>query len=257
MRVVIIGSGNLATHLSTALYHAGVEIAQVYSRTPGNAQALASKLNCTAISTAYDITPDADAYIIAVKDDAITTVAQQIASKISHRSVVMHTAGSVPMSVLQDTAEHYGVIYPMQSFSKAREVDFRKVPCFIEGSDTEALGVIKSLAEKVCYTVRIADSHKRERLHLAAVFANNFTNHCYRLAERILEEEGIDFGLLLPLIAETADKVRTMPPKEAQTGPMVRYDVGVMSKQMSLLTDERMKSIYRLMAESIHTDHIS
>lgn len=257
MRIVIIGSGNLATHLSTALCHAGVEIAQVYSRTPGNAQALASKLNCSAIGAATDIASNADAYIIAVKDDAIAAMAQQISAKINPESVVMHTAGSVPMSVLQSTAKHYGVFYPMQSFSKHREVDFSKVPCFIEGSDAEALETIKSLAEKVCDTVRIANSHQRERLHLAAVFANNFTNHCYRLAERILAKEGIDFSLLLPLIAETANKVQTMPPKEAQTGPMVRYDVGVMNKQMSLLTDERMKAIYRLMAESIHADHTS
>ena len=240
MRIVIIGSGNLATHLSHALHNAGVEIAQVYDRTIEHALTLAADLNCEAICTVSDMVVDADAYIIAVKDDAIATVAKQIASA-AQNGVVLHTAGSVPMTVLNGVARHYGVFYPMQTFSKTREVDFRRVPCFIEASDGEAMAVIKAMAQQVCDTVQETDSHKRERLHLAAVFANNFTNHCYRLAE--------------PLIAETANKVQTMQPKEAQTGPMVRYDVNVMNKQMNMLTNERMREIYRLMAESIHADY--
>ena len=201
MRVVIIGSGNLATHLSLALKGAGVEVAQVYDRTLAHALTLADRLDCEAICTVSDMVVDADAYIIAVKDDAIATVAKQIAN-----------------------AAKNGV-------------------------------VLKAMAQQVCDTVQEADSHKRERLHLAAVFANNFTNHCYRLAEQILEAENLDFKLFLPLITETANKVQTMQPKEAQTGPMVRYDVNVMNKQMNMLTNERMREIYRLMAESIHADY--
>lgn len=255
MRVVIIGSGNLATHLSHALHNAGVEIAQVYDRTIEHALTLAADLNCEAISSVSDMEAGADAYIIAVKDDAIAEVAKQIAS-VAQNGVVLHTAGSVPMAVLDGAAKHYGVFYPMQTFSKTREVDdFRSVPCFIEASDSEAMAVIKAMAQQVCDTVQEADSHKRERLHLAAVFANNFTNHCYRLAEQILEAENLDFKLFLPLIAETANKVQTMQPKDAQTGPMVRYDVNVMNKQMNMLTNERMREIYRLMAESIHADY--
>ncbi|MDY5229491.1 MAG: DUF2520 domain-containing protein [Sodaliphilus sp.] len=254
MRVVIIGSGNLATHLSLALKGAGVEVAQVYDRTLAHALTLADRLDCEAICTVSDMVVDADAYIIAVKDDAIATVAKQIAS-VAQNGVVLHTAGSVPMTVLDGAARHYGVFYPMQTFSKTREVNFRSVPCFIEASDSEAMAVIKAMAQQVCDTVQEADSHKRERLHLAAVFANNFTNHCYRLAEQILEAENLNFKLFLPLIAETANKVQTMKPKDAQTGPMVRYDVNVMNKQMNMLTNERMRAIYRLMAESIHADY--
>ncbi|MDY3135648.1 MAG: DUF2520 domain-containing protein, partial [Sodaliphilus sp.] len=194
MRVVIIGSGNLATHLSLALKGAGVEVAQVYDRTLAHALTLADRLDCEAICTVSDMVVDADAYIIAVKDDAIATVAKQIAS-VAQNGVVLHTAGSVPMTVLDGAARHYGVFYPMQTFSKTREVDFRSVPCFIEASDGEAMAVIKAMAQQVCDTVQEADSHKRERLHLAAVFANNFTNHCYRLAEQILEAENLDFKL--------------------------------------------------------------
>ena len=256
MRVVIIGSGNLATHLSHALHNAGVEIAQVYDRTIEHALTLAADLNCEAISSVSDMEAGADAYIIAVKDDAIAEVAKQIASVVQN-GVVLHTAGSVPMTVLDGAARHYGVFYPMQTFSKTREVDFRSVPCFIEASDGEAMAVIKAMGQTVCDRVLKADSLRRELLQLSSVFANNFTNHCYRLAEQILEAENLDFNLFLPLIAETANKVQTMQPKDAQTGPMVRYDVNVMNKQMNMLTDERMREIYRRMAESIHADYTS
>ncbi|MCQ2291092.1 MAG: DUF2520 domain-containing protein [Muribaculaceae bacterium] len=254
MKIVIIGSGNLATHLSAALHGAGEEILQVCSRTLEHAQALAERLGCQAICSLEGIATDADAYIIAIKDDAIADVASQIAPRIKH-GVVMHTAGSVPIEVFKGTAKRYGVLYPMQTFSKKREVDFRSVPCFIEASDGESLKLINALAGSVCDKVLEVDSSKRKRLHLAAVFANNFTNHCYRLAERILQEENLDFNLFLPLIEETAKKVKDMKPKDAQTGPMVRYDVNIMGQQMQMLTDERMKEIYRLMADSIHTDY--
>lgn len=254
MKAVIIGAGNLATHLSLALHGAGVEIVQVYSRTAEHAKTLASRLGCEPVSTFQEIRPEADAYIISVKDDAIAEVAKQIADVVGD-AVVVHTAGSVAMDALKDASAHYGVLYPMQTFSKSREVDFRNVPCFIEASDAEAMRIVRHLAQMVCDTVEVADSHKRERLHLAAVFANNFTNHCYRMAEQILDEDGLDFRLFLPLIAETANKVQTMRPKDAQTGPMVRYDVNIMNKQMHMLKDKRMKEIYRLMAAHIHSDY--
>lgn len=254
MKIVIIGSGNLATHLSIALHGAGEDILQVFSRTLEHAKLLADHLGCQAICSLEEIATNADAYIIAIKDDAIADVAAQIAPRMKH-GVVMHTAGSVPMNVFEGTAERYGVLYPMQTFSKNRDVDFRSVPCFIEASDSESLKLINALAQSVCDKVQEVDSSKRKRLHLAAVFANNFTNHCYRLAERILQEENLDFNLFLPLIEETAKKVKDMKPKDAQTGPMVRYDVNIMDQQMQMLTDERTKEIYRLMADSIHTDY--
>lgn len=257
MKAVIIGSGNLATHLALALNDAGVNIEQVYSRDMEHAQALSLRLHhCEAISSLSHITPDAHIYIIAIKDDAIAGVAQQISAVVKN-GIVIHTAGSVAMDALKPAARHYGVLYPMQTFSKNREVNFSGVPCFIEASDTKTLSTIKTIAEKICHTVQVADSHKRERLHLAAVFANNLVNHCYRMAECVLEEQNIDFNLLLPLITETARKVHTMRPKEAQTGPMVRYDVKVMNKQINMLKDERQKEIYRLMAADIHSDFSS
>ena len=269
----MIGSGNLATQLTQALKAAGQDIVQVYSPTAAHARELAEKLGCGYTTQVENIRHDADVYLIAVKDDAIAKTAAAIATHISpflrpfsskrpevertlHPSpILIHTAGSVPMSVLSTATAHYGVLYPMQTFSKNRRVDFKPIPCFIEASDVQTLNTIRTLAESVSDHVVEADSERRKKLHLAAVLACNLTNHCYRLAERVLEEEQTDFKLYLPLILETAHKVEQLSPREAQTGPMVRYDTGVMAMQMALLSDERTKEIYRLMAESIHQDY--
>lgn len=253
MRIVIIGSGNLATHLSLALKTVGEDIVQVLSRTEKHARELAEKLGCNYTSRIDEIDKNADIYILSVKDDAISKIVFSICKDCSD-AVFIHTAGSVPMDIFKSYAQHYGVLYPMQTFSKQRTVDFRPIPCFIEASDEHTFLQIRRLAESISNKVVLADSEKRKKLHLAAVLACNLTNHCYRLAERLLQEEHIDWQLFLPLIDETAKKVAEMSPKEAQTGPMVRYDVNVMNRQIELLPDERTRQIYRLMAESIHED---
>ena len=191
-----------------------------------------------------------------MKDDAIGGLVDKICHKIGN-AVVVHTAGSINMDVLKGKGQHYGVLYPMQTFSKNRKVDFKPIPCFLEASDEETLSKIRQLAESISDNVVLADSAKRKKIHLAAVLACNFANHCYRLAEKVLQEEQIDFKLFLPLIDETARKVSVLSPKQAQTGPMMRWDTGVMQMQIDLLDNERTKQIYRLMAESIHDDATS
>lgn len=259
-RIVIIGSGNVATHLSIALCNAGNNIEQVYSPTLEHAEELAAKLTsnknvCKACSNLHDICTDADIYIFSIKDDALPTVAAEVAHAISHpNAIFLHTAGSVPMDVFQGIAGRYGVIYPMQTFSKNRHVSFKNVPCFIEGNSSETTALIRTLAEDISRSVHEVSSEKRKTLHLAAVFACNLTNHCYRLAEKVLEEDELDFSLFLPLIDETARKVHELSPREAQTGPMVRYDRTVMDRQMAMLNDPRVRQIYQLMADSIHED---
>lgn len=253
MRIVIIGSGNLATQLSLALKDAGKEIVQIYSRTEAHVRELADKLNCDYTTNPDEIDKNADAYILSVKDDALGSLTASLCGERSN-GLFLHTAGSVPMNVFKGHARRYGVLYPMQTFSKNRHVDFREIPCFIEASSDEALATVRKLAESISDHVVDCNSEKRKKLHLAAVLACNLTNHCYRLAERVLEAEQIDFRLFLPLIDETARKVSEMSPREAQTGPMVRYDVEVMNRQMAMLPDERTREIYRLMAESIHDD---
>ena len=270
MKLVFLGSGNLATHLSLALKAAGEDIIQIFSRTQEHAQALADKLHCASCTSISDIRTDADIYIFSVKDDALPSLISQLSEHLSHHPssnthhpLFLHTAGSVPMSVFpantpspitHHPSPNFGVLYPMQTFSKDRVVDFREIPCFIEASDDDTLDVIRQLSSKISDHVQEASSDKRKKLHLAAVFACNMVNHCYRLAEKVLEEENIDFSLYQPLIQETANKVRELSPRKAQTGPMVRYDRTIMNAQIALIPDERTRQIYRLMADSIHED---
>ena len=254
MKIVIIGSGNLATQLSLAFKSAGKTIVQVCSRTEEHAKELADKIGCNYTTRIEEIRQDADVYIFSVKDDALGSLLASVCHKRPN-GLFLHTAGSMPMDIFRGHASRYGVLYPMQTFSKNRKVDFREIPCFVEGSDEEVLSEIRLMAASISDYVVDCDSEKRKKMHLAAVLACNLTNHCYRLAERLLESEQIDFQLFLPLIEETARKVKDMSPKDAQTGPMVRYDQNVMQMQMSMLSDERTREIYRLMAESIHEDH--
>ena len=256
MKIVIIGSGNLATQLSLALSDAGQDILQVFSKTEEHARELAGKLGCGYTTNADEIDGNADVYIISIKDDAISGIATKIGEK-ARNAIVVHTAGSIAMDVLKGKSQHYGVFYPMQTFSKNRRVSFREIPCFLEASDDETLNTIRKIADEISENVVLANSAQRKKIHLAAVLACNFTNHCYRLAEKVLQEEQIDFKLFLPLIDETARKVSVLSPKQAQTGPMMRWDTGVMDMQINLLNDERTKQIYRLMAESIHEDATS
>ena len=256
MKIVIIGSGNLATQLSLAWKDAGKDIVQVYSRTEAHAQELAEQLGCDYTTLLDAIRKDADVYVFSVKDDALRGLIAAVCSA-RPKALFLHTAGSVAMDVFKGYASRYGVLYPMQTFSKHRRVSFREIPCFVEASGETELAAVRELAESISEHVVDCDSEKRKKMHLAAVLACNLTNHCYRLAERVLEREQIDFGLFLPLIEETARKVRTMSPKDAQTGPMVRYDKSVMAMQMAMLPDERSREIYRLMAESIHEDYTS
>ena len=250
LKIVIIGSGNLATQLSLALQEAGKDIVQVYSRSEEHARTLAEKIGCDFTTDVEDINRQADIYIVSIKDDAISEMAATLAGV----SMILHTAGSIPMDVFRGHAQHYGVLYPMQTFSKNRQVDFREIPCFIEASDEATLTAVRSLAESISSHVVDCDSERRKKMHLAAVLACNLANHCYRLAERVVEAEHIDFRLFQPLIMETARKVATMSPRDAQTGPMVRYDQQVMDMQIQMLPDERTRDIYRLMADSIHED---
>ena len=234
MKVVILGSGNLGTQLRYALLDAGHEILQVWHRNE-------------------NIVAGADVYIICVKDDAINLVFSQIEQsgvlQTTPSPVVVHTAGSVPMGSLS------GVLYPMQSFSKDKRVDFSEIPIFIEATNADAKKVIEELANSISQHVTEADSETRKKLHLAAVFASNLSNHCYRLAEKLVEKEGLDFKLFGPLIRETASKACIMSPKDAQTGPMRRGDKEVIKKQMAMIDDHLTREIYRLFAESISRDY--
>ena len=159
----------------------------------------------------------------------------------------------MPLSVLQGYARHYGVFYPMQSFSKERQVDFSLIPLFLESSDEETDKLSHQLAQSISQRIFVLSSEDRRHLHLAAVFACNFANHCYALSAKVLEKHGLPFNVMLPLIDETAEKVHKLHPKEAQTGPAIRWDKNVLAAQKALLAEEpEMQQIYELMSKSIH-----
>lgn len=251
MKVVMIGAGNLATHLSQALKHAGHEVLQVYSRTETSARTLAELLGCP-YTTDLSAVVNADVYVFSVKDTVLQQLAETLCPQKRGR-VFLHTAGSMPMSLFSSVAEHYGVLYPMQTFSKSRPVDFSEIPCFIEASDETTLAVVDSLAKSVSKRVHAMDSERRRYLHLSAVWACNFVNHCYDIASELLEKHDIPFDVLLPLIDETARKVHELSPHEAQTGPAVRFDENVMNAQQQLMDGDTLRQeLYRKLSESIH-----
>ena len=227
MRIGLIGRGRVATHMGKALLKAGHEVTSVNSR------------------TLEELPEDADAYIIAVKDSALQEVISK-AVKGREERLFLHTAGSMPLSVFDGYTRNGGVLYPMQTFSMDREVDFKEIPLFIEGSDAR----IRQLAESISNHVYELSTADRKYLHLAAVFACNFANHCYTLAADVLAKKGLPFDVMLPLVDETARKVHELHPRDAQTGPAVRGDQNVMQAQTALL-DGKAKEIYELLSHSI------
>ncbi|MDR2917002.1 MAG: DUF2520 domain-containing protein [Tannerella sp.] len=252
--VVFIGAGNVATHLSLAMKNAGFSIRQIFSRSENSAKSLAEKLNCNYTTDVKEILPDADIYLFSLKDDVLQDI---VASVPPNNGLWIHTAGSIPMDLFRGYAEYYGVIYPMQTLSKQRHTNFFKVPLFIEGNTKNNEDKIYDIAQMLSGSVTHMASDKRRHLHLAAVFACNFSNHMYSLAAKILEEQDIDWHILQPLIDETANKLYSMSPGNAQTGPAVRYDRHVIERHLSMLKDEDTRKLYLMISENIHARNVT
>jgi len=252
MRVVLVGAGRLATQLGLALHNSGHDILCVYSRTMSSAQLLADKTDSLPVDCIDAVPREADIFIIAVKDAVLGSVIDSLVQGRDSQLMV-HTAGSMTMSLFEGKASRFGVFYPMQSFSKERRVDFHDIPVFIEANNEQNLQALRTLAESISHEVFHLSSEDRKYLHLAAVFACNFANHCYALAAQILEEHSLPFKVMLPLIDETARKVHQLHPREAQTGPAVRYDANILEKHTQLLAAHAdMQDIYQLLSKSIH-----
>lgn len=276
MKIVFIGSGNVATHLSIALKEAGNQIIQIYSRTIQNSQILAEKVGAEAINDINYIKRDANLYIFSLKDDILPLIVNQMPVT---DGIWVHTGGSVSIELFNsdnpsitpnlniqkipttpkndkpETAfriKKYGVIYPLQTFSKNRSLDFSKVPIFIEGNSFETEGFLTELAKTISDDVKLLKSDQRKYLHLSAVFANNFSNHMYTISNEILKKAGVPFNVLKPLIAETAAKVMEIEPLDAQTGPAVRLDENILNKQLELIEDKEVREIYRHISKSIN-----
>ena len=256
MKIVVFGAGNVSWHLTQALAKTN-EIVQVYSRTLENARALAERVGATACDSLDDITADADCYIISVVDDAIEPIAKHF-SGFAPDALWVHTSGSRQMSALEGVSAHYGVLYPLQTFTKSASVNVTEIPFFIEGNTAETTDAIKALAGMMSTQVFEADSDRRKRMHIAAVFASNFANALWRIADEELSKDGIPFSVLMPLIRASVEKLCTVTPEQGQTGPARRGDVGILRNHLSMLEGEN-QEIYRLLSENIlkHYNHNS
>lgn len=252
MKIVFIGAGNLATHLSQEMRRAGMTVVQVYSRTAEHAAQLARLHRCDWTDTLADVHADADLYVFAVSDTALPEVIRAV---MPNNGLWLHTSGSMPMSVFEGHVSCYGVLYPLQTFSRERTIRLNEVPFFLEASTDEVAKSLLRIASSLSGRVIFLPSDKRKYLHLSAVFACNFTNHMYALAEQVLEAEGIPSDVLLPLIDETAAKVHNLPPAKAQTGPAVRNDRRVIDAHLALLADPGMKALYEQISNSIHKQY--
>ncbi len=254
-KICILGAGNVAWNMAQALHNAGYSIGQIFSRTAGSAVPLARSVGGRSVVRFEDIEPGADLYIIALADDVIDYC---LSCFDPGNSMVVHTAGSVSLDIFKGRAVNYGVFYPLQTFSKKRLADFSSVPLCIEANNNDNLAFLYSLAGSVTKKVYHTDSRQREVLHLAAVFANNFSNHMYHIAELLISNKGLPFDILHPLIKETSDKASVMSPGDAQTGPAVRNDRRIIEKHLNLLSsysDE--KELYKLITESIRKKYES
>ena len=252
-KLAIIGAGNLATRVSLELHNKGVEIIQVYSRTVTSALTLARMIGCNYVTRPEKITSEADIYLISVSDMAFSDLLMEVNF---NNKLIAHTAGSIHIDELKKYSSNYGVFYPLQTFSKYRDVAFSRIPFCIEGNTPENEQTLVDLASVISKDVRIITSEQRKQLHLAAVFASNFVNHMYSLAAEIVQQKDLPFDILRPLIAETASKIKNMTPRAAQTGPAVRNDKNIIGEHLSMLGyDPKMKKLYNSISENIYNYH--
>lgn len=231
MNIIIIGKGNVATNLHYAFTKKGVACQMVSSR------------------EGLDEVPQANVYIYAVKDEALAEVVVQVKDK--EKALHLHTSGTMPITVFGADKPHAGIFYPFQTFSKARVIeDFSTVPVFFEARGIDDISAVYSLALTITSHVYEASQHDRERLHVAGVYACNFTNLMYTMAAELLKNTHIPFSALLPLIDETAAKIHALAPADAQTGPARRGDENVMNHHLALLNDEQ-RVVYSILSEAI------
>lgn len=249
IRLNIIGSGNVAQKLieafqKAALLGAEIELVQVFSR---KKECVSHLLDLHKITDDFNALIEADLYLIAVSDDAIAEVSSQLPF---HNQLVAHTSGSVALSDL-DSRNRKGVFYPLQTFSKNKTVNFREVPICLESENNADFEILEKLAQIISDSIYKINSEQRKALHVAAVFVNNFVNHLYQIGNEICVDNKIPFEILKPLIQETANKIKTLSPKESQTGPAKREDIQTLKNHSEFISNENYKNIYQILTQSI------
>ncbi len=252
LTVSFIGSGNLAWHLAPALDNAGFVVKEIYSRNPQHAEQLTSRLYQAEVKATLDFsTSSSSIFIIAASDEAIKSIAQEII--LPEEAILVHTSGSQPLSELEFSATpNVGVFYPLQSFSKQKKVDFKSIPIFIESQNQETDEFLLLMAKAISNQVAKIGSDDRMALHVAAVFASNFTNHMLAISKSILQQNSMDFEWLRPLIGETIQKSLALGPNNAQTGPASRGDLEILDKHLDFLKDDHaVAEMYRIISQHI------
>lgn len=252
IRTSFIGSGNVAWHLAPALDNAGYPVREVYSQNPKHAAALIGRLYEAHVNISLDFSASASKiFIIAVSDDALQDVAQKLI--LPDDAIVVHTSGSQPLSILDDAgSQNMGVFYPLQTFTKTKKIDFKSVPIFVESETSHVEKALMKMAKAISGKVKRINSEERKALHVAAVFASNFTNHMLTIAREITRQNDLDFEWLKPLIAETLNKSLEIGPQKAQTGPAVRGDFAVLERHMEFLRENpQWAEIYRVLSQNI------
>lgn len=251
-RICLIGSGNVATHLGQAFFRNDIRIDCVYSRTLENARQLSTKLDAYPTDNPDLLGKHSDLYLICVSDQAIPTIYERIVNKIPASAIIAHTSGAVPSLPIVEKAGSTGVFYPLQSFNKERELNLETVPFLITAQKKETADKLMVLAKKLSAKTVLISDQERLTLHLAAVFANNFTNHLLNIAEQIAENNELDFDLLLPLIEETLTRIRHTKPSLVQTGPASRNDLVIIQKHLEILKNNpTWSAVYSLLSQSI------
>lgn len=248
IKVVVIGSGNVAHHLIQAFAKSKkIDVTQVFSRQKKTVIPLFDSIK---ITDNFNDLVKADLYVIAVFDDAIAKVSAQLPFE---NRLVVHTSGSVSLDAL-DKKNRKGSFYPLQTFSKKAEVDFSQIPIFLESENETDFELLEKVAEVISNKVYKINSEQRKALHVSAVFVNNFVNHLYQIGNEICVENKVPFEVLKPLILETANKVMRLSPKEAQTGPAIRNDKQTIASHLDFLLDENQKNIYKTLTQSIQNN---
>lgn len=245
IRITLIGSGNVAQHLIKAFAKSEeIEISQVFSR---KKESLTHLIDSDKIVTDFSDLKEADLYVISITDDAISEVSAQL---LFQNQLVVHTSGTSSIAIL-NSKNRRGVFYPLQTFSKNKTVDFSIIPICLEAENESDYNVLETVAKSISNAVFSISSEQRKALHVSAVFVNNFTNHLYQIGQEICNEHQMSFEILKPLIQETADKIKTLNPIDAQTGPAKRNDNGTIEAHLNYLTNENQKNIYKILTQSI------
>lgn len=252
VNISFIGAGNVAWHLAPALENAGHVVKEVYSKSGQSAKKLVGKLYDADLVDSLDFSEsDSQLFIIAIPDDSIEQVAAQLT--LPDQSILVHTSGAKPLGILPaQIASATGVFYPLQTFSKERNITFKEVPFLLESNNKEALGILKQLAQSISKNVQLVNSERRAQLHVAAVFACNFSNYMMTIAEDLLNRAELDFDLIRPLIAETVEKSLLLKPSNAQTGPAKRGDLETLDKHVEILAKHPAYSeIYTIISQHL------